>query len=164
MQKLYFQIFFKGFPGGTSSKEFACQWASLMALMVKNPPAMWVTWSQSLGWEDPLEKGIPTHSSILAWKNSMGIGAWWAIVHGVAKSQTRLSNQTHTKTNQKRHYIQFCSHSIRYYFHNVFNFNVFLSNLIKRTNIFCTQYTYVKFGGFEIQIQYINKCLNIQCR
>ena len=36
--------------------------------MVKNPPAMWETWVRSLGWEDPLEKGIATHSSVLAWK------------------------------------------------------------------------------------------------
>ena len=38
-----------------------------MAQLVKNPPAMWETWAQSLGWEDPLEKGMVTHSSILAW-------------------------------------------------------------------------------------------------
>ena len=56
--------------------------------MVKNPPAMWETWVQSLGWEDPLEKGMTTHSSILAWRIPMNIGAWWAAVHGVAKSQT----------------------------------------------------------------------------
>ena len=42
--------------------------ASLMAQLVKNPPTMWVTWVQSLGWEDPLEKGKATHSSILAWR------------------------------------------------------------------------------------------------
>ena len=36
--------------------------------MVKNPPAMWETWVQSLAWEDPLEKGMATHSSILAWR------------------------------------------------------------------------------------------------
>ena len=36
--------------------------------MVKNLPAMWETWFQSLGWEDPLEKGMATHSSILAWR------------------------------------------------------------------------------------------------
>ena len=41
-----------------------------MAQMVKNLPAMWVTWVQSLGWEDPLEKGMGTHSSILTWKIS----------------------------------------------------------------------------------------------
>ena len=36
--------------------------------MVKNPPAMWETWVQSLGWEDPLEEGMATHSGILAWR------------------------------------------------------------------------------------------------
>ena len=43
-------------------------WASLVAQLVKNPPAMWETWVPSLGWEDPLEKGKATHSSILAWR------------------------------------------------------------------------------------------------
>ena len=41
-------------------------WTSLVAQLVKNPPAMWKTWVRSLGWEDPLEKGKATHSSILA--------------------------------------------------------------------------------------------------
>ena len=39
-----------------------------MAQLVKNPPAMWVTWIQSLGWEDPLEMETATHSSVLAWR------------------------------------------------------------------------------------------------
>ena len=43
-------------------------WASLIAQLVKNPPAMQETWVQSLGWEDPLEKGKATQSSILAWR------------------------------------------------------------------------------------------------
>ena len=43
-----------------------------------------------------LEKAIATHSSTLAWKNPMDRGAWWAAVHGVAKSQTRLSDFTFT--------------------------------------------------------------------
>ena len=43
-------------------------WASLVAQLVKNPPAMWETWVRSLCWEDPLEKGEATHSSILAWR------------------------------------------------------------------------------------------------
>ena len=43
-------------------------WASLVAQLVKNPPAMWETWVQSLGWEDPLEKETATHSSVLAWR------------------------------------------------------------------------------------------------
>ena len=59
--------------------------ASLVAQMVKNLPVMQV---RSLGWEDPLEEGMETHSSIFAWGIPMDRGAWWAIVHGVAKSQT----------------------------------------------------------------------------
>ena len=43
-------------------------WASLVVQVVKNPPAMWETWVRSLGREDPLEKEMATHSSILAWK------------------------------------------------------------------------------------------------
>ena len=43
-------------------------WASLMTQLEKSPPAIWETWVQSLGWEDPLEKGTATHSSILAWR------------------------------------------------------------------------------------------------
>ena len=46
--------------------------------MVKNLPAMWETWVQSLGWEDPLEEGMATHSSILAWRILMDRGTWWA--------------------------------------------------------------------------------------
>ena len=42
-------------------------WASLLAQLVKNSPAMWETWVRSLGWEDPLEKGKAAHSGILAW-------------------------------------------------------------------------------------------------
>ena len=44
-------------------------WASLLAQLIKNQPAMQETWVQSLGWEDPLEKGRATRSSILAWRN-----------------------------------------------------------------------------------------------
>ena len=44
--------------------------ASLVAQMIKNPPAMQETWVQSLDWEDPLEKGMATHSSILDWRIS----------------------------------------------------------------------------------------------
>ena len=62
--------------------------ASVVAQMVKNPPAVWETWVQSLGWEDPLEKGMGTHSSILAWRIPTDRGAWRAIVHGVTKSLT----------------------------------------------------------------------------
>ena len=84
----------KGFPGNSAGKESACNagdpssvpglgrsprkgigyplqysWASLVAQLVKNPPAMWETWVQSVGWEDPLEKGKATHSIVhgFAW-------------------------------------------------------------------------------------------------
>ena len=60
-------------------------WASLMAQMVKNLPAMQETGVRSLGWEDPLEKEIATHSSILAWRIPVDRGAWRATVHGVKK-------------------------------------------------------------------------------
>ena len=81
----------KGYPISSVGKEFTCNardpglipgsgssakegigyliqysWASLVAQLVKNLPTMWETWVRSLGWEDPLEKGKATHSSILA--------------------------------------------------------------------------------------------------
>ena len=49
-------------------KKYLIDWASLVAQLVKNPPAMQETWVQSLGWKDPLEKGTVAHSSILAWR------------------------------------------------------------------------------------------------
>ena len=49
-------------------------------------------WVQFLGWENPLEEEMATHSSILAWKIPWARGTWWATVHGVAKSQTQLSD------------------------------------------------------------------------
>ena len=60
--------------------------------MVKNPPAMWETWVRSLGWEDPLEEEMATHTSILTWRIPMDRGAWQATVRGVAKNQTQLSD------------------------------------------------------------------------
>ena len=60
-------------PGGSDDKESACN-------------------AGNLGWESPLEEGMATHSSILAWGMLTDRGAWQSKVHGVAKSQTRLSN------------------------------------------------------------------------
>ena len=62
-----------------------CSWASLVVQLVKNPPAMGETWVRPLGWEDPLEKGKATHSSIMIWRMP------WT-VHGVSKSWTQLGN------------------------------------------------------------------------
>ena len=65
--------------------------ASLVAQTVKNPPTMWETWVRSLGWEDLLEEGMATHSSILAWRIP-----WTEEPGGLqsvgSQSQTRLSN------------------------------------------------------------------------
>ena len=108
-----------GFPGSSAGKESACNagdpglipglgrssgegigyplqysWASLVAQLVKNPPAMQETWVRSLGWKDSLEKEMATHSSILAWKNPMDRGAWRATVQRVTKNRTRLSEHT----------------------------------------------------------------------
>ena len=67
-----------GFPGGSESKESAWNVGNLGF--------------QSLGWEDPLEKGMATQSSILAWRIPMDRGAWWATVHEVTKIWTSLSD------------------------------------------------------------------------
>ena len=61
--------------------------ASLVAQLVKNPSAVWETWVRSLGWEDPLEKGMATHSQYSGLENSMDY-----TVHVVTKSQTQLSD------------------------------------------------------------------------
>ena len=58
-----------------------------MAQTVKNPPAMWKTWAQSLDWEDPLEKGMATHSSILVWRIP-----WTVLSHGVTRSGIQPSD------------------------------------------------------------------------
>ena len=56
--------------------EYIHQWASLLAQIVKNLLAMWEILVQSLGWEDPLEQGMATHSSILLWRIPINGGAW----------------------------------------------------------------------------------------
>ena len=66
-------------------------WASLVAQMVKNLPTMQEIGLQFLGQEDPLEKGMAIHSSILAWRESHGQRSLEGYIHRFAKSQTRLS-------------------------------------------------------------------------
>ena len=62
------------------------------------------TWVRSLGWEDPLEESMATHSSILAWRIPMDRGAWWATVYGVAESDT-TEQLSHTHTHTHTHTI-----------------------------------------------------------
>ena len=59
-----------------------------VAQMVKNLPEVQETQVRSLDREDPPEKGIATYSSIIAWRIPMDRGAWWATIHGIAKSWT----------------------------------------------------------------------------
>ena len=73
-------------------------WASLVAQMVKDLPAMGKTWVRSLGWKDPLEEGMAICSSILDWRIPMDRGAWWVTVHGVINSRTLLSDYAQNST------------------------------------------------------------------
>ena len=63
-------------------------WTSLVAQLVKIPPAVQETWVRSLSWKDLLEEGMVTHSSILAWRIPMNRGAWWDTAHVVAKKES----------------------------------------------------------------------------
>ena len=65
---------------------------SLVAQMVKRLPTVQETWVQSLDQEDPLEEGMATHSSILAWRIPVDRGAWLVTFHRAAESQTQLSD------------------------------------------------------------------------
>ena len=65
-------------PGEGIGYPLQYSWASLVAQMVKNLPAMQETWVQSRSWEDPLEEGMATHSSIFVWRIPVDRGAWGA--------------------------------------------------------------------------------------
>ena len=67
-------------------------WASLVAWLVNNTPAMWETWVQSLGWKDPLEEGMATHASILAWRIPWTEEPGGLQSMGVTESSTQLIN------------------------------------------------------------------------
>ena len=73
--------------------------------MVKNLPAMWETWVRSLDWEDPLEEGMATHFSILAWKIPKDRGAWQAIVYEVTRAEHDLVTKHSPHHNAKQNMI-----------------------------------------------------------
>ena len=83
-------------PGEGIGYPLQYSWTSLVAQTIKNLPAMRETWIWSLVWEDLLEESMATHSSILSQRIPVDRGAWWATVHGTAKSRTWLSDQAHT--------------------------------------------------------------------
>ena len=85
-------------PLPSISEPVAILGASQVAQLVMNPPAMQETPVQFLDQEDPLEKGMATHSSILAWRIPMDRGVWWATVYGITKSQTQLSYEAQHNT------------------------------------------------------------------
>ena len=68
MQETQFDSWVRKISGEGIGYALQYSWASLVAKLVKNQPAIMETWVQSLGWEDPLEKGTATHSRILAWR------------------------------------------------------------------------------------------------
>ena len=74
-----------------------------MVQIVKNLPAMWETWVQSLRWEDPLGKGMATHCSILVWRIPQTEEPGGATVRGVAKSRTQLKQLTYNTYVIDRH-------------------------------------------------------------
>ena len=76
-------------PGEGIGYPLQYTWASLVAQMVKNPPAMQGILVQSVDSQDPLEDSMASHSSILAWRIPMDRGAWRVVVHGVANSWTQ---------------------------------------------------------------------------
>ena len=77
-------------PGEGIGYPLQYSWVSLVVQTVKNLPAIWETWVQSLGWEDPLEEGMANHSSILSWRIPMDKGAWRAteVTKGSHESDT----------------------------------------------------------------------------
>ena len=111
-----------------------CSWASLVAQLVKNPPAMQETRVWSLGWEDILEKGKASYSSISAWR------ILWTTIHGVAKRWTRLSDfcflfQAQSETHRVRMWIVTGLSGEAYACLSLRNtvLNILLNNMLKST-------------------------------
>ena len=77
-------------PGEGIDYSFQYSWASLVTQTVKTLSEMQETWVQFLGWENPLEESMTTHTSILAWRIPTDKGSWQATIHGVANSLTQL--------------------------------------------------------------------------
>ena len=77
-------------PGEGIDYSFQYSWASLVTQTVKTLSEMQETWVQFLGWGNPLEESMTTHTSILAWRIPTDKGSWQATIHGVANSLTQL--------------------------------------------------------------------------
>ena len=111
-----------GFPGGSDGKESACSWE---------------TWVRSLRWEDPLQKGMTTYSSNLAWRIPMDRGVWQATAHGVAKGQTWLRDKAHKSSLIASSYCN--SLSFKKYFFKCFSVTIsiaFIHSCIPSSSVF----------------------------
>ena len=107
MQNTQFNPWVGSSHGERTGYPLQYSWASLMTQIVKNLPAIKETWVWSLDWQGPLEKGMATQSSILAWRIPTDRGAWRATVHGVAESRTRLSDWAeHSKGRSSPHLLR----------------------------------------------------------
>ena len=126
--------FNKGFPGSSAGRESTCNAGDPISIprsgrsprerigyplqcsfafpqpkeLVKDSPAMRETWVQSLGWEDPLEKDMGTHSSILVWRIRMDREAWQGTVHGVTKSWTWLGDKAQHRFDKQGNLYMSC--------------------------------------------------------
>ena len=87
-------------------------WASLVAQLVKNPPAMQETWVRSLGWEDPLEKGKATHSSILAWRIPWTMGSP-TVRHDWATFTLIGNKDRDLQTNKSLNVLKICDSCVK---------------------------------------------------
>ena len=83
-------------PGEGIGYPLQYSWASLVAQLVQESACSAEDRGLIPGWEDTLEEGVASHSSILSWRIPMDRGAWWAAFHGVTKSQTQLSDEAHS--------------------------------------------------------------------
>ena len=119
MQETPVQFLVRKFPGRRDRLPTPVFLDFLVAQTVKNPPAMQETWAQSLGWEDPLEKGMATHSNILAWRIPTDRGAWKARVpeDSLKESDTteRLSTAQHTRFTTS-HWFQMYNIETRHFY------------------------------------------------
>ena len=131
--------------------------------MVKNPPVMQETQVRYMDWEDPLEKEMEIHSSILAWENPMDRGAWQATVHGVERVIPNLVTKS-PKTNIlnfSRWFLQlhsFIFNHFRYYSSLEFSYT------FKKSDCLYLKYSTWNLIGIAINMSIWEQLTFLQCR
>ena len=104
MQEIPLDFCVRKIPWRRDRLHIKYSWASLVAQRVKNLPEIWETWVLSLDWEDSLDEGMATHSSVPAWRIPMDRETWQSAVHGVSKSLRQLSGK-HNRAQLKHQYV-----------------------------------------------------------